>query len=91
VAVLYILSDLIRFLCYVFSILIIVRAILSWFSPRPANVLAIYLYRVTEPLLAPLRRIIPRVGMVDLSPLGAILLLQVVSVILPVILNILTL
>jgi YggT family protein len=82
-AVFYAFSDFIKFLCYLFSILIIIRAILSWFSPRPTNILAIYLYRVTEPLLAPLRRIIPRIGMVDLSPLGAILLLQLISYLLP--------
>ena len=76
------LDDVIRFiqfLCYLFTMLIIARAVLSWFSPRPTNILAFYLYRVTEPLLSPLRRIIPRTGMVDFSPLLAIVLLQVVA------------
>ena len=59
--------DFIRFLCYLFTVLIIARAITSWFSPRPTNMLTIYLARVTEPLLTPLRRIIPRVGMVDFT------------------------
>lgn len=69
----------IQFLCYLLTILIIGRAVLSWFSPRPANILSIYLYRVTEPFLVPLRRIMPRTGMVDFSPLLAILLLQLIS------------
>jgi len=70
------LFNFIDFLCEVLSLTIIARVILSWFSPRPTNRLAIILYRVTEPLLAPLRRIIPRVGMLDFTPLVAIILLQ---------------
>ena len=68
----------IRVLCDVLTIAILLRTILSWFSPRPTNMLAIILYRVTEPLLAPLRRIIPRVGRLDFSPLVAIILIQVI-------------
>ena len=83
-ALVYVLLDFIRFLCYLLSMLIIVRALLSWFSPRPTNVLMVYLYRITEPLLAPLRRIIPRTAIVDLSPLLAIVLLQVIARILGV-------
>ena len=45
--------------------------------------LANILYRVTEPILAPLRRIIPRVGVLDLTPLVAIILLQLISYLLP--------
>ena len=71
--------DFIRFLCYLLAILIIARSVLSWFSPRPTNILTVYLYKVTEPLLIPLRRIIPRTGMVDFSPLAAIFLLYLIS------------
>ena len=77
------LFDFIRILCEILSIAIICRAILSWFSPRPTNRLAIILYRVTEPMLAPLRRIIPRVGMIDFTPLVAIILLQLIAYLLP--------
>ena len=73
----------IRILCEVLTFAIVFRAILSWFSPRPANILVVVLYRVTEPVLAPLRRIIPRVGMLDFSPLVAIILLQLISRLLP--------
>ena len=75
--------DFIRFLCEVLSIVIILRVVVSWFSPRPTNRLTIILHRVTEPLLAPLRRIIPRVGMLDFTPLAAILLLQLIRYVLP--------
>ena len=77
------LFNFIRILCEVLTIAIILRAILSWFSPRPTNRLAMILYRVTEPMLAPLRRIIPRAGMVDFTPLVAIILLQLISYLLP--------
>ncbi len=62
---------------------ILLRVILSWFSPRPNNVLAKILYQVTEPILAPLRRIIPRVGVLDFTPLVAIVLLRVITFLLP--------
>jgi len=74
---------LIWLLCEVLTFAIIARAILSWFSPRPTNRLAIILYQVTEPVLSPLRRIIPRVGMIDLTPLAAIMLLQLIARLLP--------
>ena len=70
--------SIIRVLCDVLAILILIRVVVSWYSPRPTNVLVIILYRLTEPILAPLRRIIPRVGMFDFSPLVAVILLQVI-------------
>ena len=77
------LLDFIRILCEVLTLAIILRAILSWFSPSPTNVLAVILYKVTEPLLSPLRRIIPRAGMFDFTPLAAIILLQLIASFLP--------
>ena len=73
------LFNLIRYLCQVLTLVIIARVIVSWFSPSPTNMLAIILYQVTDPLLAPLRRIIPRVGMFDFTPLVAIILLQLLA------------
>ena len=58
------------------SIAIFLRAILSWFALDPRNPLVQVLDQVTEPILAPLRRVIPRVGMIDITPLVAIILLQ---------------
>lgn len=77
------LIDFLRRLCEVLTIAIVFRSILSWFSPSPTNMLAVILYRVTEPLLSPLRRIIPRAGMVDFTPLAAIILLQLIARLLP--------
>lgn len=68
----------IRILCEVLFIAILLRVIISWFSPRPTNMLAVILYRFTEPILAPLRRIIPRVGMFDFTPMVALIILRLI-------------
>jgi YggT family protein len=68
--------------CLVFTLLaiaIFARAILSWFNMDPRSPLIQVLDSVTQPILEPIRRIMPRLGMIDLSPLVAILLLQFVS------------
>ncbi len=73
---------LLRFVDLLFSILqfaIIIRALLSWFNPRPDNPLVVLLYGITEPVLEPLRRIVPRLGMVDITPIVAILLMSAVQ------------
>jgi YggT family protein len=53
---------------------IIVRALLSWVNPDPWNPIVQFVTRITEPVLAPIRRRVPswRVG-IDLSPVVAIL------------------
>lgn len=57
--------------------LILIRALISWVSPDPHNPVVQFLYKVTEPILAPIRKILPldfRFG-IDLSPLIAILVI----------------
>ena len=55
--------------------LILGRVILSWVNPQPRNELLLWVIRLTEPVLGPLRRLIPIPG-IDLSPLVAWLLIQ---------------
>ena len=74
--------DIVRLVCEVLTIAIFIRSVISWFSPRP-NALTIFLDRITEPILAPLRRILPRTGMFDFTPLVAIILLQLIIYLLP--------
>ena len=62
----------------VYSWLILARVILSWVNPNPRNELLMMVYRVTEPVLAPLRALIPLRG-IDLSPILAWLLIQLVT------------
>jgi YggT family protein len=55
----------------VYTLLIFIRIIFSWFAVSYANPLMRFLIRTTEPLLSPLRRIIPPLGMFDISPIVA--------------------
>ena len=70
------------FVWILFTILqfaIIIRALMSWFNPSPDNPIARVVYELTEPVLAPLRRIVPRIGMIDITPIVAILLMNVIQ------------
>ena len=54
--------------------IIIARALISWVNPDPYNQIVQFLYRVTEPVLAPIRRWLPLGSMgIDLSPIIVIL------------------
>jgi len=59
----------------VYNWLILARVVLSWVNPRPSNELLVMVIRVTEPVLGPLRALIPLRG-IDLSPIVAWLLIQ---------------
>lgn len=61
--------------------LLVVYAVLSW-VPNASSMLLDLIGRLAEPLMRPLRRHIPLVGGVDLSPLAAIVLLQVLAIVL---------
>jgi YggT family protein len=52
--------------------IIIARAILSWVNPDPRNPIVRFLHNATEPVLYPVRRALPYMGGVDLSPLVVI-------------------
>jgi YggT family protein len=60
---------------------IIIRALLSWVNPDPYNPIVQFLTRITEPVLRPLRKLVPtwKLG-VDLSPLIAILIIYFLEI-----------
>lgn len=60
----------------VLTFAIVARALLSWFNLGPGHPLVRVLYDLTEPILAPLRRVVPTIGMIDITPIAAILLLE---------------
>ena len=53
--------------------LILIRALVSWVNPDPFNAIVQFLYRTTEPILYPIRRILPPLA-IDISPIIAFLL-----------------
>ncbi len=61
----------------VFIYAIIIQAIMSWINPDPYNPVFSLLTQLTEPILRPCRRIIPLMGGLDLSPLLALVALQI--------------
>jgi YggT family protein len=60
---------------YGFMGLIIIEAVFSWVNPHAP--LAPFVRALNDPLMRPLRRVIPLIGGIDLSPLAALLLLQI--------------
>ncbi|MCB2199834.1 YggT family protein [bacterium] len=62
-----------------YELILILAAILSWVSPTLSHPAARLIRAITEPVLRPLRRVLPRMGEVDFSPVAAIVLLEVLS------------
>lgn len=65
----------------VYSWLILIRVLLSWFPVNPYNPIMKFIYEITELLLAPMRRILPPSPAmpIDFSPILAIIVLQFVE------------
>lgn len=74
-------SSLFTIAIYVYMIALIIQAVISWVNPGSYNPISSLLYGLNEPLLRPVRRILPPIGGLDLSPLVIILLLNVLQII----------
>ena len=71
------LANFVSILCNVLAMAIFVRALVSWIpNMRQDHPIVKFLFDITEPVLMPFRRVIPNVGMMDLSPLVAMIVLQ---------------
>ncbi len=64
---------------YVLLVAVIIRIIFSWIGFDPENPIAQVIQEVTEPILAPIRSVMPRIGMFDLSPMAASFLLIILA------------
>lgn len=65
----------------IYIVILIVRAVLSWFPydpTSPLNGVRRVIFALTEPVLAPARRVIPPVGMMDLSFLVVVIVLEII-------------
>ncbi len=70
----------------IISLLVIVHVVLSYFM-SPFHPVRQLIDRLVEPMLSPIRRIVPSVGMLDLSPLILLILVQVLGQLLGIILR----
>ena len=69
------LANFLRFLLIALWLVILARIILSWIDPAGRSRFAVFIIQTSEPILAPVRRVIPRAGMFDFSPLVVLLVL----------------
>lgn len=65
------------------AVAILIRALLSWFRPDPRNYFVQLIVKITDPVLRPLERVIPPLGGFDITPIIAIVLIQLVLGALP--------
>lgn len=70
------LAELVGLAFNIFLFAVIIQAILSWVNPDPYNPVSNILASLTAPILRPLRRLIPPVSGIDLTPIGAIIAIQ---------------
>jgi len=70
------LISLLQLLSQLFSLLILARILMSWVQVDRGNVVVKLIFDLTEPILAPIRRVLPQAGMFDFSPMVAILLME---------------
>ena len=73
-----VLVNFVRLLITVVWFLLIARVVLSWTNPMGGGGVVAFIYQATEPILAPIRRVLPPTSGIDWSPLVAMLLLGVV-------------
>jgi YggT family protein len=63
----------------VLVVAILIRALMTWIMPNDGTGFSRVLMDVTEPVLAPIRRVLPPVGGIDFSPILAMILIQLVG------------
>ena len=72
------LVNFIQLLVFFLWFMLIARVVLSWTNPMGGGGLTAFVYQMTEPILAPIRRLLPPSAGIDWSPLIAMLLLGVI-------------
>lgn len=73
------LAVFLRFLVLALYVVLLGRVLYSWINPRFEGPLGRFLFEATEPILRPIRRVLPQGGALDWSPLIAFLVLSVIA------------
>ena len=74
--------DLLCSLISVYYVVLLARVFLSWFPLQPGTAMASIasiIYQLTEPVMGPVRRLIPTMGMIDISPIVVFIGLQILQ------------
>ncbi len=73
--------DIIKVIIWVYIIALLLQAVMSWIGSAHGNHVAPLVHSLTTPILRPIRNIVPNIGALDLSPLVAILILNILLII----------
>lgn len=73
-----VLVNFIQLLAMFLWFMLIIRVVMSWTNPRGGGQLTAFVYQMTEPFLAPIRRLLPPTSGIDWSPLIAMLVLGMI-------------
>ncbi len=73
----FVVGDLLRMLVWIYIVAIIIQVIISWIGNTYGNPVVPLINSLTEPLFKPVRKLVPPIGMIDLSALVVLLLLQI--------------
>jgi len=71
------LYNIVDWFFWICSLAILLRVLFSWLRPDPHNVIVRLVFQMTEPFLAPLRRFVPTLGGLDITPMVALMLLEI--------------
>ena len=67
------------YLVHFYTVLIFIRILMSWFPFDPHNTIVDMIVQITDPYLNIFRRLIPPIGMIDFSPIVALIILQAIA------------
>ena len=73
------LIDIIVLATKIITILLVARAVVSWVAPQSTHPIVMFIYKATEPVLAPVRNLLPETGGMDFSPMVVLIGVQVLQ------------
>ena len=77
-------GSFVRFIGMLLYLAILARVLVTWIAPgRMDNPLVALIFQITEPMLAPIRRVMPKTGMFDFAPIVAMILLTIILSFIP--------
>jgi len=70
---------MLRTLVDIYSLVVLASVVVSWLSVSPSHPVVRFIHAATEPVLAPLRRVLPNIAGLDLSPMLLLMALRVLA------------